>query len=869
MACFVLLGVVAFGAAVPMGCPRECTCQEAPLRAASFVLTWMTSWGEDDLPEIHPNEVGEPGDLVNSQTAASAGVDVDVVGLHATCALTRDTNLTSLLHALPSSSMVLTLLQAAGSDLTVVEAHHLRPLAKLQALHLQGYARRETVQVSGYFSNRVEEMVEHKKLSAKEEEEKEQDLRLALSEDALTPLAGLQLLDLQYVRLVAAVEGGRLRRDIEPLSTTTVLDMHLPHFLAIAKQLEDLDIPSEVLSKLPLPPSTDEESSEVDIVVLEEASDEVVPYDVFKTENKVVLAPFLGQTNLKYLRLAHAKLDRVGPELLTGLSGLHTLTLEHNHIKVLPAAMFAPTPHLHHLSLAHNNILTLEGDSLAGLDELLTLDLDSNKLDRIGPGSFPRLPNIATLRLLENPIEHVFPFTFTSVNSTETLLLGARDVAAEIHVDTFRELINLKVLQIENTSLPSLSRALLEGMPTLRELTIHGHVPSIDFDAFTSTPDLDSLNLDHCHLTKLSLDAFFGLNKLRYLDLSHNDLNELSPGTFDHLASLRELYLNNNNLTTLPPAIFLPLPAKLIQVHQNPWHCTCDLLQMRPALTNKVRARGYTTCRFLERSGMVCSQPDPPRLRYDSRVAPLCATPEHHRHRSVFKVTARRLKCPRHVWDPRPPLRPTPSLPVEIPEPKVNLVKLETSVMMEERSWIPLIDFSAPPHEAKDLLEIAEAEMPEGAYAPLPEEDVVVEEVEVEVAVDEETEERGEEEEQEQEQAVEIIEETEVSEREDNEDVLTGDEDLHPFDVTARFVRRQQERYRQEKHAMKRQIAEEQKRRLEALHTLKQRHWRRLADDKRKFKAQMAAERQRQMENRESAMKEFVKEQQLRAIEIV
>ncbi|KAK8394126.1 hypothetical protein O3P69_006369 [Scylla paramamosain] len=363
----------------------------------------MTSWGEDDLPEIHPNEVGEPGDLVNSQTAASAGADVDVVGLHATCALTRDTNLTSLLHALPSSSMVLTLLQAAGSDLTVVEAHHLRPLAKLQALHLQGYARRETVQVSGYFSNRVEEMVEHKKLSAKEEEEKEQDLRLALSEDALTPLAGLQLLDLQYVRLVAAVEGGRLRRDIEPLSTTTVLDMHLPHFLAIAKQLEDLDIPSEVLSKLPLPPSTDEESSEVDIVVLEEASDEVVPYDVFKTENKVVLAPFLGQTNLKYLRLAHAKLDRVGPELLTGLSGLHTLTLEHNHIKVLPAAMFAPTPHLHHLSLAHNNILTLEGDSLAGLDELLTLDLDSNKLDRIGPGSFPRLPNIATLRLLENP----------------------------------------------------------------------------------------------------------------------------------------------------------------------------------------------------------------------------------------------------------------------------------------------------------------------------------------------------------------------------------------------------------------------------------------------------------------------------------
>lgn len=853
LACFFIIGAVAFGTAVPLGCPRECTCQEAPLRAASFVLTWMTSWGEDDLPEIHPNEVGEAGDLVNSQTAASAGVDVDVVGLHATCSLMRDTNLTSLLHALPPTTMVLTILQAAGSDLTVVEERHLKPLAELRALHLQGYARRRKVQVSGYFSNRVEEMVEHKKLVEKEEEEN-QDLRLALSEDALTPLTKLQLLDLQYVRLVAAVEGGRLRRDIEPLSTSTVLDMPLPYFLSLTKQLKDLDIPPEVLSKLPVPPPSIKEHPELDIVLLDEASDEVVPYDVFKMENEVVLAPFMGQTKLKYLRLAHAKLDRVGSELLTGLSGLHTLTLEHNHIKVLPAALFVPTPHLHHLSVAHNNILSLESDSLAGLEELLTLDLDSNKLDRIGPSSFPRLPNLATLRLLENPLEHVFPFSFANVNSTETLLLGSRQVAAEIHVDTFRELTSLRVLQIENTTLPSLSRSLLGGMPNLRELTIHGHVPSIDFDAFTATPDLDSLKLDNCHLTRLSLDAFFGLRNLRYLDLSHNDLSELSPGTFDHLASLRELYLHHNNLTTLPPAIFLPLPAKLIQVHQNPWHCTCDLRQLRPALTNKVRAKGYTKCSFLERSGMVCSEPDPPRLRYDSRVAPLCVTPDRYRHRSVFKVTARRLKCPRHLWDPRPPPLPVAVVPVTQAEPKLDPEeKLETPVV-EERNWIPLSAFSVPPHDVKDLLEIAEAEMPEEAYAPLPEGEEEDEE-------DEEEEKR----EQEEEEA-ETSEEIEEGEREDIEGVLAGGEDLHPFDVAERFVRRQQERYRLEKQAMKKQMEEEQRKRMEALQALKQRYRSRLAEDKQRLKAQMEEERQER--ERVQQTKKFMKEQQLRIIEI-
>lgn len=816
---------------MPVECPQECTCQEAPLRAASFVLTWMTSWGEDDLPEIHPNEVGEAADLVNSMTAASAGVDVDAVGLHATCALTRDTNLTALLHALPPTTMVLTILQAAGSELTVVEARHLTPLAELRALHLQGYARRQAVQVSGYFSNHVEDMVRHKEMAKKVDEEDEQNLRLALSEDALTPLTKLQLLDLQYVRLVGAVEGGRLRRTAEPLSTSTVLDMPLAYFLSLTQHLQGIDLPPQVLSKMSGSPSVAEEQSDVNVVLLDEEEDEVVPYDVFKIENEVVLAPFTAQVELKYLRLAHAKLDNVGPELLTGLSGLHTLTLEHNHIKVLPTAMFTPTPHLHHLSLAHNNILTLEGDSLAGLDELLTLDLDSNKLDRIGPGSFPRLPKMATLRLLGNPLEHVFPFTFVNVNSTETLLLGSRDVAAEIHVDTFRNLNSLEVLQIENTTLPSLSRSLLEGMPNLKELTIHGHVPSIDFDAFTATTNLESLSLDHTHLSRLSLDAFFGLRKVRLLDLSHNDLNELSPGTFDHLATLRELYLHHNNLTTLPPAIFLPLPAKLIQVHGNPWHCSCDLLQLRPALTNKVRAKGYTTCRFLERSGMVCSEPDPPRLRYDSRVAPLCVTPERYLHKSVFRVTARRLKCPKHFWNTRP-LALLPSPPVLPVEPRVNTEEKVETPVVEENSWQPLHSFSAPPHDVKDLLDIAEAEMPEEAYAPLPE---------GEEGLDAEEEEK-----EQQEAAAEVAEIIEEAD-EDVQNmihILEEDDDVHPFDVAERFVRRQQERYRLEKQMIKKQMAEEQRRREETVRAMKQRHWDRVAENKRRLKAQMAEPQQ-------------------------
>lgn len=476
------------------------------------------------------------------------------------------------------------MLQAVVDELVVVEAGQLTPLKELKALHLQGYGRRRATQVSGYFPNRVLEMVEHKERLSRMTDEENQDLLLAISEDALVPLTNLQLLDLQYVRLVAAVEGGRLRRQIEPLSTTTLLDMPLPSFLSFTDQLQNLNLPPDLLDDLtPSSPVV-----KVEFEPLNDDENTLVPYEVFKTEAEVVLAPFMAQTQLRYLRVAHAKLDRVGYELLTGLANLHTLTLEHNHIKVLPTAMFTPAPHIRHLSLAHNNILALEGDSLAGLEELLTLDLDHNKLDIIGPATFPSLPRVASLRLLGNPLTHVFPFAFANVNATEKLLLGSRQVSAEAHIDTFRQLGLLTKLQIENTTLLALSRLFLVGMPNLRELTIHGHVPSIDYDAFTATPNLESLTLSNCHLSRLSLDSFLGLRSLRYLDLSHNKLTQLSPGTFDYLSSLRELYLHHNQLTTLPPGIFLTLPAKLVQLHENPWHCTCELLQMQPTITNKV-----------------------------------------------------------------------------------------------------------------------------------------------------------------------------------------------------------------------------------------------------------------------------------------
>lgn len=175
-------------------------------------------------------------------------------------------------------------------------------------------------------------------------------------------------------------------------------------------------------------------------------------------------------------------------------------------------------------------------------------------------------------------------------------------------------------------------------------------------------------------------------------------------------------------------------------------------------------------------------------------------------------------------------LLPSPSvLPAE---PRVNTEEKVETPVVEENSWLPLHSFSVPPHDVKDLLEIAEAEMPEEAYAPLPE---------GEEGLDDEEEEK---EQQEAEaEGAEIMEEAD-GDVQNMIHIVEEDDDVHPFDVAERFVRRQRERYRLEKLMTKKQMAEEQRRKDETMRAMKQRHWDRIAENKRRLKAQMADSQQ-------------------------
>ncbi|KAG8137625.1 hypothetical protein E2320_004849 [Naja naja] len=96
------------------------------------------------------------------------------------------------------------------------------------------------------------------------------------------------------------------------------------------------------------------------------------------------------------------------------------------------------------------------------------------------------------------------------------------------------------------------------------------------------------------------------VQSLQYLFLQYNVIREIETGTFDPVPNLQLLFLNNNLLRSLPVGIFsgltlyrlnlrsnhfsyLPVSGVLdqlksllqIDLHENPWDCTCDVVGMK------------------------------------------------------------------------------------------------------------------------------------------------------------------------------------------------------------------------------------------------------------------------------------------------
>ncbi|XP_055303660.1 uncharacterized protein LOC129569142 [Sitodiplosis mosellana] len=400
-----------------------------------------------------------------------------------------------------------------------------------------------------------------------------------------------------------------------------------------------------------------DESNEADI----EDEIEIVPYEVYKMELTKSMQPnFFGWLNVEVLRIHNCHLDEVEWQTFASLGSLQHLSLEHNEIKVVPPFAFYGALHLKTLSLAWNNILDLHYLALAGLLDLEHLDLSSNNLTKLSESTFPPFPSLKSIDLQNNPIEFILPMTFAVLNTTKELIIGSKSMALNLANTNgaFLSLDQLKTLNILNVKSPSLHQTIFSGLKEVERLRMKGQIERIEMDAFSEMPKLKELILSGCDISDISMDAFFGIKDLRIIDLSHNQLSLIPAGVFDEQKQLQEIYLHNNHLEYLPKSFFAVKSLKLVRLIDNPWVCSCGMVDWEQAVTNSVRLNKKTSrrdqnCIRNPKNGQIvyCDAKfdDFPQYSYgfDSKITPVCndsssSSPEPQ---NVYYVLRHSIKC--------------------------------------------------------------------------------------------------------------------------------------------------------------------------------------------------------------------------------
>ncbi|XP_041944825.1 SLIT and NTRK-like protein 2 [Alosa sapidissima] len=124
--------------------------------------------------------------------------------------------------------------------------------------------------------------------------------------------------------------------------------------------------------------------------------------------------------------------------------------------------------------------------------------------------------------------------------------------------------------------------------------------------AFSGLKNLKRIHLNNNNLEIIKEETFSGLDNLEYLQADYNYISIIEAGAFNKLNKLKVLILNDNLLLSLPNNIFrfvmlthldlrgnrlkmLPFTGVLehiggimeIQLEENPWNCTCDLIPLK------------------------------------------------------------------------------------------------------------------------------------------------------------------------------------------------------------------------------------------------------------------------------------------------
>ncbi|XP_075166758.1 insulin like growth factor binding protein acid labile subunit convoluted [Haematobia irritans] len=332
--------------------------------------------------------------------------------------------------------------------------------------------------------------------------------------------------------------------------------------------------------------------------------------------------PLQNMSALKILNVSHNNINIIPKNTFPKLYELHTIDLSHNNISTIFNGVFQVLFSLRFVDLSYNSLGEIKSSMFGTLPTLLELNLSHNQLVNIVRGALAKLSSCRFLNLSHNLLEKLFQIpislnelylndnrlssipagTWPVMNSLLYLDLSRNQLGDSLDENSFRGLLVLQKLHLEengitrppaeclagmstlqylylqNNNITVLEKSAFGKLPVLFELNLHGNgVTNLTKRSFDGLLQLLNLNLSSNALKTIPNEVFFGLPSLRKLDLSYNKISKLdnkTNGVLDDLLSLEELNLSHNKISfvtkkTFPENPYIPYNLKYLDLSYN------------------------------------------------------------------------------------------------------------------------------------------------------------------------------------------------------------------------------------------------------------------------------------------------------------
>ncbi|XP_031636860.1 chaoptin-like, partial [Contarinia nasturtii] len=283
---------------------------------------------------------------------------------------------------------------------------------------------------------------------------------------------------------------------------------------------------------------------------------------------------FDNNSELIHIDMSHNKINGLNKNHFKGAKSLETIYFSYNDISILEGDTFGELNRVRKIDLSNNLIQTIDKDTFKNNINLHRLYLENNPIKRINYNIVGQQRGIDMNIYLKN-VEEVDMSSMTDFFNISmdhfSLAIEYYNVQFAVNPSNYIK-INTNIdkityVNMSNNKIPNTDKIIPKLRASVETLDVSFNFfyeKSLHVDIFRDLINLKHLYLSHTRISIVNGDTFYKLGELITLDLSDNSISTLDQSIFKYNKKLKSLHLENNPLKSIGCKILMPLMSSAL-----------------------------------------------------------------------------------------------------------------------------------------------------------------------------------------------------------------------------------------------------------------------------------------------------------------